>query len=148
MLLFDSEFPVGATTLKPPRHRGGTVDWFSASAPTSVPVGPGAALDGRAFPTALQYLGAPNSGWWEIEDAAVDIAGYPPDSSHFPTTLLIDLICSHSDDWFLFPIDVAAGSLLDLASVTVTDSFGVSYDVTRPADPWCCSKPQGWRRRH
>jgi hypothetical protein len=85
---------------------------------------------------ALQYPGAPRSRWWEIEDAAVDIGGYPPDTSHFPTTLLIDLIASHGDDWFLFPVDARGGHILTLRTVTVTDAFGESYPLTPPADWW------------
>jgi hypothetical protein len=59
-----------------------------------------------AYSVALQY---PN-----LEDAAVDIGGYPPDTSHFAITLLIDLISTHGDDWFVFP-SAAGLSRLDAA---------------------------------
>jgi hypothetical protein len=132
-LVYSAAFPLAgqAALLELPRHRGGRVDWFSASA--TAPLDGGQSVHGRAYPTALHYPGAPNSRWWEIENAAVDIAGYPPDSSHFATTLLIELISSHGDDWFLFPLDAAAGSVVTLPSVTVTDSFGDVYPVTPPA---------------
>lgn len=133
-LVYSAAFPLAgeAASLRLPRHRGGRVDWFSASA--TAPLTGGEVVPGRAYPTALHYPGAPNSRWWEIEDAAVDIAGYPPDSSHFATTLLIELISTHGDDWFLFPVDASVGSVLTLPSVTVTDSFGDAYDVTPPVD--------------
>jgi hypothetical protein len=82
--------------------------------------GPAAGDDGFAasgepvkmevYPTPRQYPGAPHSRWCQIEDAAVDIGGYPPDAAHFATTLLIDLIASHSDDWFVFPADAASAT--------------------------------------
>jgi hypothetical protein len=133
-LTYSASFPLEgqAAALELPRHRGGRVDWFSASA--TAPLAGGEVAQARAYPTALHYPGAPNSRWWEIEDAAVDIAGYPPDSSHFATTLLIELISTHGDDWFLFPVDASVGSLVTLQTVTVTDSFGDVYAVTPPPD--------------
>lgn len=131
-LVYTASFPVEDTALDLPRHRGGRVDWFSGSA--AAPVDAGAAEERRAYPVALHYPGSPNSRWWEIEDAAVDIGGYPPDSSHVATTLLLELVSTHGDDWFVFPVDASAGSVLTLPSVTVTDSFGDTYAVAPPPD--------------
>lgn len=137
-LVFSSQFATGeapSASLLLPRHRGGRVDWFSADADGAD--FSGKPLLGHAYPSALQYPGAPVSRWWEIEDAAVDIGGYPPDTSHFATTLLIELICSHSDDWFLFPIDVPVGTVNTIAApVTVTDSFSRQHTVSAPEDWW------------
>jgi hypothetical protein len=100
-------------------------------------------VNSHAYPTALHYPGAPNSRWWEIEDAAVDIGGYPPDSSHFATTLLIDLIASHGDDWFLFPIDSQVGHVQTLGAGVVTDAFGRPYPITPPTDDWWLFRTTG-----
>jgi len=140
-LVYSASFPVSDASLELPRHRGGRVDWFSASASAAPALGPAEA--GRVYPVPLQYPGAPNSRWWEIEDAAIDIAGYPPDSSHFATTLLIELISTHGDDWFLFPVDARVGHVLTLPAVTVTDSFGDTYPVEPPADPWWLFRTAG-----
>jgi hypothetical protein len=72
-LVYSASFPVADQALDLPRHRGGRVDWFSASSTGSLAAGD--RVDARTYPTALHYPGAPNSRWWEIEDAAVDIAG-------------------------------------------------------------------------
>lgn len=140
-LVFRGEFPTGeagdetSASLQLPRHRGGRVDWFSSDS-TGADFS-GKPRDGHAYPSALEYPGAPVSRWWEIEDAAVDIGGYPPDSSHFATTLLIELISSHSDDWFLFPIDVPVGHVSTFtAPVKVTDSFSRPCKVSPPHDWW------------
>lgn len=42
--------------------------------------------------------------------------------------LLVDLIYSHADDWFLFPVDVMSGSIAAITRVKVTDLFGETYD--------------------
>jgi len=143
-LVYEAGFPLGAPAndreLRLTRHRGGRVDWFSADArapdgtPTFEP--DGEVVDTSVYPLPLQYPGAPNSRWWEIEDAAVDIGGYPPDTSHFATTLLIDLIASHGDDWFVFPVDARVGHVVTLQSPTVVDSFGEVYELTPPDDWW------------
>lgn len=76
-LVYDATFPVqDAPSLQLPRHRGGRVDWFSADAVAEGAVD-GSATKSRAFPAPLEYPGAPATRWWEIEDAAVDIGGYP-----------------------------------------------------------------------
>src|SRR5439155_2625032 len=93
----------------------------------------------------LHYPGAPNSRWWEIEDATVDIGGYPPDTSHFATTLLIDLISTHGDDWFVFPIGTRVGHVLTLSEATTiaTDAFGKTYELAPPADDWWLFRTAG-----
>jgi hypothetical protein len=139
-LSYDASFPIGdaaaARTLRLAEHGGGRLDWYSADATPEgfVPAGDTAAL--TRHPTPVEYPGAPRSRWWEIEDAAVDIGGYPPDTSHFATTLLIDLIASHGDDWFVFPIGGSAGHVLTIDAVSVTDSFGETYGMKPPADWW------------
>jgi hypothetical protein len=143
-LMYEADFPIGDPandrTLRLARHSGGRVDWFSADAhaPADAPafVPEGEIVDTTSYPTAVQYPGAPHSRWWEIEDAAVDIGGYPPDTSHFATTLLIDLIASHGDDWFVFPVDARVGHALTINAPTVTDAFGEQYVLIPPADWW------------
>lgn len=143
-LMYEANFPIGdlanECSLRLARHHGGRVDWFSADAHASADtpgfVPKGEIVDTTSYPTAVQYPGAPHSRWWEIEDAAVDIGGYPPDTSHFATTLLIDLIASHGDDWFVFPIDARVGHVLTISSPMVTDSFGERYSLIHPSDWW------------
>jgi hypothetical protein len=95
----------------------------------------------QALPSRFQYPGAPLPRWWQIEDARVDIGGYPPDRSHFATMLLLDLVLSHSDDWFTFPVRARMGHVVTLHKVMVTDTFGESWEVKppqefAPPDPW------------
>lgn len=118
------------------RHRGGRMDWHSVDA-SPLAGGAEAVLEEKeieAIPTQLHYPGAPANRWWQIEDAEVDIGGYAPDSAHTPTALLTELIFSHSDDWFLFPVSSKkghrAGHVVAIASLQVQDAFGRTYDST------------------
>jgi hypothetical protein len=141
-LTYDAAFPIGAPgdgrTLRLERHHGGRVDWFSADAQAAAGaagfVPAGETVPTTVYPTAVQYPGAPHSRWWEIEDAAVDIGGYPPDTSHFATTLLIDLIASHGDDWFVCPIGARVGHVLTVRKPMVTDAFGERYALAPPTN--------------
>jgi hypothetical protein len=111
------------------RHHGGPMDWYSADGDASQPAAdpPGPPLQLSVAPTPLSYPGAPSSRFWEIEDADVDIGGYPPDTAHVATMLLVDLVYSHGDDWFVLPITAHAGHIVTIQSLSVTDSFGRSY---------------------
>jgi hypothetical protein len=113
------------------RHRGGRMDWNSVDA-TSLAGGLEAVTEAcEAIPTQLQYPGAPTNRWWQIEDAEVDMGGYAPDSAHTPTALLTELIFSHSDDWFLFPVSSKvghrAGHVVAIVTLQVEDAFGRVY---------------------
>ncbi len=125
-----SAFTTDARRLTVQRHRGGRLDWHSVDA-TALADPPVAATEAReAIPTALAYPGAPSTRWWQIEDAAVDIGGYAPDSAHTPTALLTELIFSHGDDWFLFPVLALAGRVVAIESIEVADAFGRRYGST------------------
>jgi hypothetical protein len=134
-LFYSATFTAGGSSLALPRHDGGDVDWYSVDADAPVPAPALAPTPRLAHPSRMRYPGAAAPRLWEIEDGHVDIGGYPPDRSHFATMLLIDLIVSHSDDWFVFPVDASTATVATLVDVTVRDSFG---------DTWTLSPPTGW----
>jgi hypothetical protein len=86
--------------------------------------------------TRVSYPGAPHPRWWQIEEAQTDVGGYASDRSHFATLLLIEIVTSHSDDWFTFPVAARSGHVLTLHEVTVVDAFGDSWDIQPPDDGW------------
>lgn len=134
-LVYTAEFTAAGRNLDIRRHDGGDVDWYSVDADAPVPQPTTAPPVRVAHPTRMRYPGAPAPRLWEIEDWQVDIGGYAPDRSHFATMLLIDLVVSHSDDWFTFPVGTAIAKIATLQSVTVRDSFG---------DTWAVTPPTGW----
>lgn len=120
------------------RHRGGRMDLHSVDGAVALDSIQGVVEPREAIPTALQYPGAPNSRWWQFEDSEIDPGAYVPDSAHTPTALLTELIFSHSDDWFLFPVLAKAGNIVSIESMEVIDAFGRSYrsqDVLDDGEP-------------
>jgi len=143
-LHYDRSFPALHQGLVVQNHRGGQVDWFSADAASQLQAGTESEVRQPVIPTPLQYPGAPANRFWQIEDADVDIGGYPPDMAHFSTILLVDLIYSHGDDWFLMPVTVRAGTIARLKDITVRDSFNIDYRDTDPRYKKGLSPPSDW----
>jgi hypothetical protein len=151
-LAYTAELPVADGALELREHDGGDVDWFSVHARD---VEPSNFRLTHVRPSRLRYPGAPLPRWWQIEDGHVDIGGFPPDRSHLATLLLIDLVVSHSDDWFTFPLkpDPAApssGVVVSLRATEVRDDFGDWWPLEVPAgeddpiDPAAGLEAQPW----
>lgn len=145
----DTAFATDTQLLTVDRHRGGRLDWFSVDAVESEPHSPETAEPRQAIPTALHYPGMPNARWWEFENAPVDMGAYVPDSAHTATAILTELVHSHSDDWFVFPVLARAGHKVAIESVVVKDSFDVEYrslDVNPDETPlWAgLQPPEDW----
>ena len=155
-LTYGASFEAGGTALRVHDHPGGDLDWFSVDGdPDIVTVTrqPPAPVKKRlVIPGRLDYPGAPNPRWWQLEDRAVDIGGFAPDRSHFGTMLLFDVALAHADDWFSFAVppppddmaDPSSGVLVTLAGVTVRDSFGQVWALQPPA----ASGPGAWSLFH
>jgi hypothetical protein len=134
-LAYTAEFTADGTTLSMSRHSGGHVDWYSVDADTPLPVPSPLPDRTTVIVGRMRYPGAPHPRWWQIEDARVDIGGFPPDRSHFATMLMIDLVVAHSDDWFLFPVAAPAGNVVTLHDVRIVDAFD---------DEWSIAPPSSW----
>ena len=141
-LCYNGRFDSAAAELEIRDHRGGPVDWYSVDADAVAAQGEMPVAEaGAVIPTPLEYPGAPHNRFWEIEDADVDIGGYAPDSAHFATMLLVDLVYSHSDDWFLFPVKADVGSLVSIESMEVIDAFGQVFDTADRLDDGTTAYP-------
>ena len=137
----DKTFITAEHRLQVKRHTGGRMDWHSVDGVGhDEPLGVGE-ITKEVIPAGLQYPGAPNKRWWQIEDAAVDLGGYPPDSAHVPTAILTNVIFSHSDDWFLFPVTAHAGHVVTMVNLIITDAFdrnytSADYKGLQPPEKW------------
>jgi peptidoglycan hydrolase-like protein with peptidoglycan-binding domain len=140
-LAYRTSFRCGNTVLRVDRHDGGDVDWWTVDAARPL-TETAQKVDHSALPNRFKYPGAPHPRFWQIEDRHVDIGGFPPDRSHFATLLLIDLIASHSDDWFTFPLLTRTGHVLSLHDVQVIDSFGDRWPA--PGARWEPQPPDEW----
>ena len=129
---YTAKFKIGERELHMPSHSGGRVDWYSVDADGPLPSPEAIQVSDEIYASRLRYPGAPCPRWWEIEDAHVDIGGFAPDRAHFGTMLLVDLVVSHSDDWYLLPIVAKVGNIVTLERVHVLDSFDEKWTLTAP----------------
>lgn len=147
-LIYRTSFPCGDTVLRIDHHDGGDIDWWTVDAARPLTV-TSTRHSHRALPGRFRYPGAPLPRFWQIEDGHVDIGGFPPDRAHFATLLLIDLIASHSDDWFTFPFLTHTGHVLRMHEVRVIDSFGDHWPDAGsswepiPPDEWSLFRVRG-----
>ena len=154
-LNYSASFLAASTALRIRNHNGADVDWFSVDGDalaTSTTRPAAAAKSRQMIPGRLDYPGAPNPRWWQLENHSVDIGGFAPDRSHFATMLLLDVALEHADDWFTFPVPPPAdsdqspssGVLVTLAGVTVRDSFDETWNLAAPP----ASGPGAWSLFH
>lgn len=107
-------------------HEGGEVEWWSADAEGDWGAQIPEELQKQGLhlqPARFSYPGAPHPRWWQIEDARVDIGGFPPDRSHLASLLLLDLVLAHSDDWFTLALEAQVGDVVTIQDLVVVDLF-------------------------
>jgi hypothetical protein len=139
----------GPLVLDAREHDGGHLDWYSfvRRAPGAT-LGPAAAGRGpiaftrKAIPTPVGYPGMPAPRWWELEDRRVDFGGAAAAPNELLKLVLVEFATVYGNDWFTLPVDaLPAGTLCELASVTVTDAFG----ATRSLAPFGDGAGTDWR---
>jgi hypothetical protein len=124
----------GEQTLVARVYIDGQLDWYafnSAAAPSL-----GAAADTppkpitrTTIPAAVSFRGMPAPRWWEFEDAQVDFGGVDAGPEDLARLLLIEFAATYGNDWFVIPIEVDTGSLTNVRSLIITDTFGGRYVV-------------------
>ena len=76
------------------------------------------------IPSEARFGGMPNSRWWEFEDGATDFGNLDAETTNLAKILLAEFALMFSNDWFVIPYTVPAGSVSEVKGIVVTDSFG------------------------
>ena len=77
------------------------------------------------IPAPVTFRGMPAPRWWEFEDAAVDFGSVDLEPTDLARMLMVEFAVTYGNDWFVIPVDLPAGSLCEIRSLVVTDTFGV-----------------------
>lgn len=119
-------------TLVAPDFPGGELDWYSfalrsqvnpAAADTTAPE---ATVQTFNFlPTHVTFRGMPAPRWWEFEDAVTDFGAITPDKVDLATLLVMEFALVFGNDWFVVPLPTEVGTLSQISTLLVTDSFGI-----------------------
>jgi hypothetical protein len=108
----------------------GALDWYAFDLVGGVPQPP-PSVTTSVIPGHVRFRGMPNARWWDFETNKTDFGAILPDLRDLAKLLFADFLLLHGDDWFIAPLDVAAGSLCWIDDLTVTDVFGVATSIAR-----------------
>ena len=96
------------------------------------------------MPAPVTFHGMPAPRFWEFEDARIDLGALQPGATDLAQMLLVETLTGYGNDWYVIPIDLPVGSLVEARSLVVTDTFGVADAASgRPAIPRSASR-DGW----
>src|SRR5262249_54248238 len=68
--------------------------------------------------------GMPNSRWWTFEDSKTNFGDVKPDTTDLGKLLLIEFGLIYANDWYVVPLTVPAGTVVDIKGIAVTNVFG------------------------
>ena len=125
-----------------PEHDGGVADWWSLDVRGTHAFSPRARW--RQFtglPGRMDYPGAPEPGWFTLEDRRRTVTGHLPDPSHVASLYFLDVVAGHATDWYLAGLATPPGHVVRLNDLSVVDSFG---DVWPPPGESWRSDADGW----
>jgi hypothetical protein len=80
--------------------------------------------------------------WWAMEDGRTNFAAVQPDSTDIIRLVFLEFALVFSNDWYLLPCDLPAGTLADVQGLAVTDVFGQRRWIT----PAGAGERQNWQR--
>jgi hypothetical protein len=119
-------------TLAATEYDDGRLDWSSFDVAPGTSIGAtvqdaGGQQPDFAFtslPTPATYPGMPNAQFWEFEDAAVDFGAVSAAPEELTTLLVIEYALRYGNDFFVVPMTLDVGSVCQLSSLVVADTFG------------------------
>ena len=137
----------GEVVLAAPEYLEGHLDWFSFVARPGTSLGARARRRRRSttafLPAPVSYRGMPSPRFWEFEDANVNFAKVEANPEDLARLLLVKFALEYGNDWFLVPLEMDVGSLCQVRSLIVTNTFGERmldspYDRrwTGASSPW------------
>jgi hypothetical protein len=82
-------------------------------------------INHAVLPTLASYPGMPAPRWWRFEDRRVDFGAVAASRAELGHVVFFEFATAYGGDWFVTPVEpVEVGSLIDLSSITVKNTFG------------------------
>jgi hypothetical protein len=133
----------GTVALSVPDFLGGDLDWHSFSyaasaSPSTAPAStalPEPSVQTFSFlPNHVTFRGMPPPRWWQFEDAASDYGAIQPAKTDLPGLLVMEFALTFGNDWFYVPVPTDAGTLSQVTTLVVTDTFGMRIVIGQADD--------------
>jgi hypothetical protein len=111
-------------------HGGGPLDWPAFDVDDGASIRPAAGANAAnvvrtMIPAPVEFRGMPAARFWEIEDGAVDLGAIDAASDDLARLLVMEFALVYGNDFFVIPVRLPVGTVSSVASLVVTDSFGV-----------------------
>ena len=107
---------------------GGTLDWFSfnlvSPAPDSFPSATATTQYFASVPSHVTFRGMPNSRWWTFDDGSSDLGQLVTNQTDLVKLLIMEFANVYGNDWFQLPVPLPVGTLSQVSTLIVTDTFG------------------------
>lgn len=143
---FDCSAPKADGTAKvytATQYASGRLDWWTVDVdPTRDTLDPADAtpedtsvlgsLMTTVIPSQLQFDGMPNARWWTFEDGKVNFGAVTTATTDVPKMLFLEFALIYSNDWFIAPFTLPAGTIATLTGCAVTNTFNERFWI-RPA---------------
>jgi hypothetical protein len=126
----------GERTLTAQQYADGTLDWYSFDLNGDINMGtgqdaPGTVTTRAVIPAPVTFHGMPAPRFWELEDSRIDLGSLRPGATDLAQMLMVETLTGFGNDWYVVPIELPVGSLVESRSLVVTDTFGVQ-SLIRP----------------
>lgn len=76
------------------------------------------------IPSQVSFNGMPNTRWWAFEDGKTNFGNMKPDRNDIGRLLVMEFALVYSNDWYMLPVAIQAGSLALVKGLAVTNVFG------------------------
>lgn len=127
-----AEFSVLNLALRAEEYTGDGLDWYCVDLNpigVSEPAGETQHFKRATLATPVRFGGLPADRFWEMEDAEIDLSSADVGTLDTGRLLLIAFAEVYGNDWFLLPLEVPSGSLTEVETVRVTDTFGRETEI-------------------
>ena len=121
------EVGTGDVVLEAKEYPGGHLDWYSFDVQSENTKTPKAAKPNppkTVLPTPVQFAGMAAQRWWEFEDGTINFGDVSSSAVDFARMITAAFATVYGDDWYVMPVRVPIGSLANITSLKVLDSFG------------------------
>lgn len=138
----------GEVALAASDYGGGRLEWYD------VDVAPGASLAAPAIaaqpvvkhllPMRVDFPGMPTERFWAFEDAAVDLGAVSAAVEDLGRIAVVEFATVFGNDWWTVPVPANFGSLVQIRTLVVRDSFGENV-LLQSADQPAGGPSAAWR---
>lgn len=115
----------GDVVLDAAEYFQGRLDWYSFDMASEKKADKPEKIHSKHFiPAEIEFSGMPKARWWEFEDRKMNFSAIEASINETAKIVMSEFAFLYSNDWFVLPFSVNAGSLVDIKDIVVTDCFG------------------------